>query len=46
MDSFGIITRKDWLLSPAACKICEALEAAFADATRVRRPMRRSISAV
>jgi hypothetical protein len=28
MDSFGIITRKDWTLSPAACVVCEALEEA------------------
>jgi hypothetical protein len=31
MDSFGIITRKDWILSPAACVMCEALEEAVTD---------------
>jgi DNA-binding transcriptional LysR family regulator len=31
MDSFGIITRKDWILSPAACVMCEALEEAVSD---------------
>jgi DNA-binding transcriptional LysR family regulator len=28
LDSFGIVTRKDWLLSPAACIACEAIEEA------------------
>ena len=46
LDSFGIITRKDWLLSPAACTVCEALEEAVADASRVRRPLLRAITAV
>jgi DNA-binding transcriptional LysR family regulator len=44
MDSYGIITRKDWLLSPAACTICEALEEAVAETNPVRRPVLRSIS--
>jgi len=46
MDSFGIITRKDWLLSPAASTICAALEEAVADASRIRRPLLRAITAV
>ncbi|NLG76391.1 MAG: LysR family transcriptional regulator [Xanthomonadaceae bacterium] len=37
MDSFGIITRKDGLLSPAACVVCEALEAAVAGTDRTER---------
>jgi DNA-binding transcriptional LysR family regulator len=37
MDSFGIITRKDWLLSPAACVVCEALEEAVAGSNRSER---------
>jgi DNA-binding transcriptional LysR family regulator len=44
MDSFGIITRKDWLLSPAACTVCEALEETVADASRVKRPAARSLA--
>jgi DNA-binding transcriptional LysR family regulator len=28
MDSFGIITRRNWLLSPAACELCDAIEGA------------------
>jgi DNA-binding transcriptional LysR family regulator len=36
MDSFGIITRKDWLLSPAACVMCEALETAMLDSNKTR----------
>jgi len=46
MDSFGIITRKDWLLSPAACTVCEAIEEAVTETNRVRRPQLRSITAV
>jgi hypothetical protein len=46
MDSFGIITRKNWLLSPAACTLCEALEEAVATPNRFNRPMLRSIAAV
>jgi DNA-binding transcriptional LysR family regulator len=46
MDSFGIITRKDWLLSPAACTICEALEEAAATARSVRRPTLQAATAV
>jgi DNA-binding transcriptional LysR family regulator len=46
MDSFGIITRKDWLLSPAACTICEALEEAVANVHRVRRPSLQAVTAV
>jgi DNA-binding transcriptional LysR family regulator len=46
MDSFGIITRKNWLLSPAACTLCEALEGAVATPNRFNRPMLRSIAAV
>lgn len=38
MDSFGIITRKGWLLSPAACTVCEALEEAAADSSRIGLP--------
>lgn len=33
MDSFGIITRKNWVLSPAACVVCEALEDAVCNPT-------------
>ncbi|MEO8016828.1 MAG: LysR family transcriptional regulator [Pseudomonadota bacterium] len=46
LDSFGIITRKDWLLSPAACTICEALVEAVADSNRIRRPVLRSVGEV
>jgi DNA-binding transcriptional LysR family regulator len=46
MDSFGIITRKDWLLSPAACTVCEAIEEAVTETNRVRRPQLRTITAV
>jgi DNA-binding transcriptional LysR family regulator len=45
MDSFGIVTRKDWLLSPAACTVCEALEESAAHSNRARRPLLRSITA-
>jgi DNA-binding transcriptional LysR family regulator len=38
MDSFGIVTRKDWQLSPAATMVCEALEEAAAGTERPRRP--------
>jgi DNA-binding transcriptional LysR family regulator len=44
MDSFGIITRKDWLLSPAAYTICEALEEAVATPNRPKRPFLKSIT--
>jgi DNA-binding transcriptional LysR family regulator len=45
MDSFGIITRKDRLLSPVACVVCEALEE-FADDTQTsNRPLLRAVSA-
>jgi DNA-binding transcriptional LysR family regulator len=37
MDAFGIITRKGWLLSPAAHLICEALEDEAAPSPRVRQ---------
>ena len=37
MDSFGIITRKDWMLSPAACELCDALETAVNGRTRAQR---------
>ncbi len=37
MDSFGIITRKNWLLSPAACELCDALEGAVTGKVRARR---------
>ena len=37
LDSFGIITRKSWLLSPAACVMCEALESAVAGGRVQRR---------
>jgi len=45
MDSFGIVTRKDWLLSPAACTVCEAIEESVARANRDWRPLVRSIAA-
>lgn len=32
MDPFGIITRKDWILSPAAGFVCQALEEAVSEA--------------
>jgi hypothetical protein len=38
MDSFGIITRKDWQLSPAATMVCEALEEAAAVPDKPARP--------
>jgi DNA-binding transcriptional LysR family regulator len=44
MDSFGIITRKDWLLSPAACTVCEALEEAVANPGRSWRPLLRAVA--
>jgi DNA-binding transcriptional LysR family regulator len=44
MDSFGIITRKDWPLSPAAHTICEALEAEVENPGRKWRPMLRSVA--
>jgi DNA-binding transcriptional LysR family regulator len=34
MDSFGVITRKGWLLSPAALVMCEALEDAVTPKSR------------
>jgi DNA-binding transcriptional LysR family regulator len=37
MDSFGIVTRKNWLLSPAACELCDALEAAATGSVRTQR---------
>src|SRR5690606_38914180 len=37
LNSFGIITRKDGLLSPASCVVCEALEAAVAGTDRTER---------
>lgn len=37
MDSFGIITRKNWLLSPAACELCDALEATVTGHVQTRR---------
>jgi DNA-binding transcriptional LysR family regulator len=40
MDSFGIITRKDWHLSPAASVVCEALEEAVAGTNKPKRPLR------
>jgi DNA-binding transcriptional LysR family regulator len=36
MDSFGVITRKGWLLSPAALVMCEALEDAVNPKSRIR----------
>jgi DNA-binding transcriptional LysR family regulator len=45
MDSFGIVTRKDWLLSPAACTVCDALENAATSPVRPWRPMLRSVPA-
>jgi DNA-binding transcriptional LysR family regulator len=44
MDSFGIITRKDWLLSPAACTVCEALEEAVENPNRVKQPALRAVT--
>jgi len=46
MDSFGIITRKDWLLSPAARLVCEALEAAVAGSNKPRRDRPNTTAAV
>lgn len=45
MDSFGIITRKDWMLSPAACVVCEALEETVASAKAATKTTRRPVSA-
>jgi DNA-binding transcriptional LysR family regulator len=45
MDSFGIITRKDWLLSPAACVVCEALEECLDGAQSRKRPVLRAVPA-
>jgi DNA-binding transcriptional LysR family regulator len=44
MDSFGIITRKDWLLSPAACVVCEALDEAVAASNNIKQPLLRSVT--
>jgi DNA-binding transcriptional LysR family regulator len=44
MDSFGIITRKDWLLSPAACVVCEALDETVAASNRIKQPPLRSVT--
>jgi Transcriptional regulator len=44
MDSFGMITRKDWSLSPAACVVCEALEEAVAKPKVTMPPARRAIT--
>ena len=44
MDSFGIITRKDWELSPAACVVCEAIEEAAASRATLA-PARSTITA-
>jgi len=38
MDAFGIITRKDWLLSPAAQIVLQALRAAATEAGGVELP--------
>jgi hypothetical protein len=46
MDSFGIITRKDWLLSPAARLVCEAREAAVAGSNKLRRQLRSAATVV
>jgi DNA-binding transcriptional LysR family regulator len=45
MDSFGIITRKDRLLSPAACVVCEAFEECVDDTQAHNRPVLRAVSA-
>jgi DNA-binding transcriptional LysR family regulator len=37
MDPFGVITRKAWLLSPAAQLMCETLEDEAVDSGRVRQ---------
>jgi DNA-binding transcriptional LysR family regulator len=39
MDSLGLVTRKDWPLSPAACTVCEALEEAATKPGRNWRPL-------
>jgi DNA-binding transcriptional LysR family regulator len=44
MDSFGIITRKDWALSAAACEVCEALEAEVTGSTRARRRVAKAVA--
>jgi hypothetical protein len=36
MDCFGIITRKNWLLSPAACEVCDAIEDAASGRTHAK----------
>jgi DNA-binding transcriptional LysR family regulator len=46
LDSFGLVTRKDLPVAPAACLVCEALEEAAVQATRHTHPLRRSITAV
>jgi DNA-binding transcriptional LysR family regulator len=45
MDSFGIITRKDGMLSPAACVVCETLEECADGARAVTRPVLRAVTA-
>jgi DNA-binding transcriptional LysR family regulator len=42
MDFFGIITRKDWLLSPAAGTLCEILEETANDPTAKAKDSRRA----
>jgi DNA-binding transcriptional LysR family regulator len=37
-SSLGLVTRKDCVLSPAACTVCEALEEAAAKSSLVGRP--------
>ena len=44
--SEGLFAEKDWLLSPAACTVCEALEETVADANRIPRPAARTLTAV
>jgi DNA-binding transcriptional LysR family regulator len=40
MESVGLITRKDWLPSPAASTVCEALEEAAAESGQLGRAIR------
>jgi DNA-binding transcriptional LysR family regulator len=46
VESFGLVTRKDVPMAPAACLVCEALEEAAQNSTRPIHPLRRSITAV
>jgi DNA-binding transcriptional LysR family regulator len=37
LDAYGVITRKGWLLSPAAQLMCETLEDAVLHARRIKQ---------